>query len=140
MTARVTRLAGAILLEDAGRFFLIGNTKEPCNWHEAGFHTPKEIDAAKQACLRLVPCREISIPSPSLAITSSESAEALAEILAHRFLIRRNGSVSERLWRIVTGETEEHGLLSTESIEASWLVSIPDRIWDIVRDTALKCL
>lgn len=140
MTAKVTRFAGAILLETAAQFFLIGNTKEPCDWRAAGFDTPEEIDAVKCTFFRLSPYREIYLPSHCLLIVSDQNGEALAQILAGRFLIRRNGSVSERLWRIVTGETEEEPLSQMEPFDISWLISMPERVWDIVRDTALKCL
>lgn len=141
MTARAARLAGAILLESAGEYFLIGNTKEPCDWPRAGFDPPVEIDAVRQPFLRLVPCGEIAIVPPFLSIHFSDATtETLAQIVADRFLIRRNGSVSERLWRIITGESDESGTAAAQSIEAGWLVAMPDRIWQIVRDAALKCL
>jgi hypothetical protein len=51
--ARVGRLAGAILAETEGRYFLIGNTKEPCDFRSEGFEQPAAIDALKQAYIRL---------------------------------------------------------------------------------------
>lgn len=141
MTAHISRLAGAILLENAGQFFLVGNTKQPCDWQQAGFEKPAEVDAVKQAFIPLLPVRAITVEGQHLFVDSTNySAEALAQMLADRFLIRRNGSVSERLWRIVTGETDENGAAAEKEIDASWLISMPDRIWEIVRDAALKCL
>ena len=45
--ARVGRLAGAILAESHGHYFLVGNTKAPCDWRKAGFEPPADIDAVK---------------------------------------------------------------------------------------------
>jgi hypothetical protein len=141
MTARLVRLAGAILLENAGQFYLLGNTKQPCDWHQAGFETPAEVDALKSAFIPLMPSREVHVEPPYLLVdTVGKSTEALAQILADRFLIRRNGSVSERLWRIVTCESDESGSPEAQQTDASWLVAMPDQIWEIVRDAALKCL
>ena len=141
MTAHITRLAGAILLENGGQFFLVGNTKQPCDWQQAGFEKPSEIDAVKQAFIPLLAIRPIPVEGQYLVVDSADhSTEALAQLLADRFLIRRNGSVSDRLWRIVTNENDENGASSEQKVDASWLISMPVRIWEIVRDAALKCL
>jgi hypothetical protein len=137
MTGRVSRLAGAILLEADGQQYLIGNTKEPCDWAASRFESPAQIDAVRQPWIRL----EGEGPGiqPALVFTSDAvDAPAIAQMLASRFLIRRNGSVSERLWRIVTGQDDETG--SVNARDATWLLSMPDRIWEIVREAALKCL
>ena len=47
--ARVARLAGAVLVDGGGDYFLVGNTKRPCDWASAGFEPPREIDALAQA-------------------------------------------------------------------------------------------
>lgn len=141
MTASITRLAGAILLEKDGEYFLIGNTKQPCDWQQAGFEKPAEVDAVKQAFIRLTPVGAVTSEGQILTVeTNGYNAEALAQILANRILIRRNGSVSERLWRIVTGENDETGPSTTQPINVTWLIAMPERIWEIVRDAALKCL
>jgi hypothetical protein len=140
MTAQITRLAGAILVESAGQFFLIGNTKQPCDWQQAGFETPAEIDAVKQAFIPLVSIRAVAVERYLFVDTHVHSAEALALIAANRFLIRRNGSVSERLWRIVTGENDENDTPPEQKTNITWLFDMPDRVWEIVRDAALKCL
>ena len=46
--ARVGRLAGALLAETEGRYFLVGNTKEPCDFRALGVEPPPEIDALKR--------------------------------------------------------------------------------------------
>jgi hypothetical protein len=143
MTAQVSRLAGAILLENTGRFFLIGNTKEPCDWFQAGFGQPLEIDLMKNAFIELKPVgnERAEAAMPSISITpNGHSSEALAKVIANRFLIQRNGSVSERLWRVVTGESDEAEIAPETKIDATWLIEMPDRVWQVVRDAVLKCL
>jgi hypothetical protein len=137
MTARAGRLAGAILLEASCNWFLIGNTKEPCDWKAAGFRIPPEVDALRHPWIRLEGANNGM--NAVLVFTSDVvDGSTLAETLARRFLIRRNGSVSERLWHIVTGQQDETD--SVEYTDATWLATVPDRVWDIVREVALKCL
>jgi hypothetical protein len=141
MTAHISRLSGAILLECDGQFLLIGNTKSPCNWLTEGFEAPAEVDAVKQPVLRLTSSNITKSISPVLIVSAIESSgESLAKILADRFLIRRNGSVSERLWRIVTGESDESSTPAEHPIQVNWLVTMPSSVWEIIRETALKCL
>lgn len=136
--ARVGRLAGAILAESKGRYFLIGNTKEPCDFRSQGFEPPVAIDAQKQAYVALTVTGAARIGPPCLRLALE--GEALARLLARRFLIERNGSVSDRLWRLVIGVDEEDEVPEAEEIDAQWLAQIPDRVWDLVRDTVLRCL
>lgn len=135
--ARVGRLAGAILAETGGDYFLIGNLKEPCDFAAVGFETPKEVDAMKQAYIRLTVKHEALIACPYLIIDFE--GEALARLLGERLLIERNGSVSERLWRLIMdpGGREEVSELPTN---AHWLAEVPAEIWQIVRDAVLRCL
>ncbi len=126
--ARVGRLAGALLAESGGQYFLIGNTKEPCDFVAAGFEPPGEpVDALVRPWVRLGATREIALRAPVLAVELE--GEALAARLAESFLIERNGSVSERLWQIVSAAGED----------ARWLGVVPPSIWRIVRDAVLKC-
>jgi hypothetical protein len=137
--ARVGRLAGAILAESNGEYFLVGNTKIPCDWAAAGFERPVELNPAKHAFLRLSQSGPVALGSPHLLFTLE--GEALASELAQRFVIERNGSVSERLWRLVLqrgdvdAEEEPQG-----PVDARWLGEIPAPIWQIVRDTVLRCI
>lgn len=136
--ARAGRLAGAILAESDGRFFLVGNPKEPCDFEAAGFGDPGPIDALARPFLELRPKRSISILPPSIELTTE--GEPLARLLADRFLIARNGSVSDRLWRLVidpeaSGDDQEDSVIA-----ARWLGEMPDPIWRIVRDAVLRCL
>ena len=135
--ALVGRLAGAILAETEGQFFLVGNPKEPCDFASVGFDPPGVINAMERPFLRLSPCRSIQVPQPYL--TLDVEGKALAQLLVDRFVIQRNGSVSDRLWRLVTDPKQENRAGLDGSIDARWLGEIPTEIWHIVRETVLKC-
>jgi hypothetical protein len=132
--ARVSRLAGALILETEGRFFIVGNPKEPCDWSAHGFRDPGVIDAVRE------PYRELlssgSPDLPGLALALPREGEALANELSERLVIKRNGSVSERLWNLISESVARQPL---DVIEARWLVELPEGIWNIVRNTVLRC-
>jgi hypothetical protein len=134
--ARVGRLAGALLVEAGGETWLVGNTKEPCDWSAHGFETPPEMDATKRPWIRLQRSGDVDLAEPHLVIDMD--GEALARELARRMLIERNGSVSERLWRLVAGI--EDGREVPARISAQWLVDVPEAVWHVVRDAVLRCL
>jgi hypothetical protein len=137
--ARVGRLAGAILLETGGEYFLVGNTKEPCDWAAAGFDSPAGV--GESPYLRLVrhadaPAVRLGLPCLALDLAGEEAARRLVQ----RFVIARNGSVSERLWRLVIDPTGDVDDLPETEIDARWLGALPDPIWTVVRDTVLRCV
>ncbi len=134
--ARVGRLAGAILVESAGDYWLVGNPKEPCDWAAQGFETPPEIDAARRPWIGLQRAGQVTLREPHLVIDAD--GEALAPEIAKRLLIERNGSVSERLWRLVVGI--EDGREPPGAVPAQWLVEVPESVWRVVRDGVLRCL
>ena len=136
--ARVGRLAGALLAETRGEFFLVGNTKEPCDFEAAGFESPGEIDALERRYIRLVPRRTVELAAPYLRLELE--GEALAAMLAERLLIERNASVSDRLWRLLMDPSGQEEFPEGEAVDAHWLAQIPSPIWGIVRDTVLRCL
>ena len=136
--ARVGRLAGALLAETGGEFFLIGNTKEPCDFEAAGFEAPGEIDALKRRYIKLAPRGAVELAPPYL--TLGLEGEALAVLLAERLLIERNASVSDRLWRLLMDPSGQEELPEGDAVDARWLAEIPAPIWGIVRDTVLRCL
>ncbi len=138
MMARVGRLAGALLAETGGEFFLVGNTKEPCDFEAAGFESPGEIDALERRYIRLAPRRAVELAAPHLRLDLE--GEALAVLLAERLLIERNASVSDRLWRLLIDPSGQEELPQDEAVDARWLAEIPAPIWGIVRDTVLRCL
>ena len=135
--ARVGRLAGAIVAETEGRYFLVGNTKEPCDFRALGVAPPPEIDALKRPFLPLA--AERSIPLGPTCLTLALEGEALAERLAACFVIQRTGSVSERLWRLVTGAGDEDDEPSSGVVDARWLGEMPLSVWRVVQDTVLRC-
>jgi hypothetical protein len=143
MITRIARLAGAIVVftEVGGEIahYLVGNTKVPCDWAAAGFDRPKERDAKAHPYVRLAALGAIRIPPPYVHVATD--GEAAARLLAERLLVARNGSVSERLWRLVTGETDEgEPAHLPDAIDARWLTEIPEPVWAIVRDAVLRCL
>lgn len=136
--ARVGRLVGAILTETQGRFYLVGNTKVPCDWTAAGFDPPTdEIDALKRPFIFLSPCRAVDLMPPYLQL--DVEGEALPRLLVETFLIQRTGSISERLWNLVTGQQDDDSDEVAVITPARWLGEIPPPIWQIVRDAVLRC-
>jgi hypothetical protein len=133
--ARIGRLAGALLAETEGRFYLIGDLKEPCDFPRAGFAPPGELEPGRPAYRLLSALRPIALDPP--VVTVALEGEELARRLADFLVIKRNGSVSERLWRLVTQPEVNAG---QAEIDARWLGEIPRGIWQIVQDTVLRCL
>jgi hypothetical protein len=135
--ATVGRLAGAMLAETRGEYYLVGNTKVPCDWAAAGFEPPAEIDALERPFIRLSACCAIEIAPPRLLL--EVEGEALPRLLAELFLIERTGSVSERLLRLVLGVSDEDDEPSADTVSARWLGEVPKQVWAVVRDTVLRC-
>jgi hypothetical protein len=139
--ARVGRLAGAILAESAGDYYLVGNPKVPCDWRAAGFEPPGELDARVRPVVRLARLAAASAPPPLGApqLTIDVEGEPLARLLADAFVIPRTGSVSERLWRLAIGDSDDSDRELPDVIPARWLGEIPPAVWQIVRDAVLRC-
>jgi len=138
--ARVGRLAGGLLLEtkldDSPAWFLIGDTKLPCDWPAAGFVPPPERDVIRERFVRLETQGTPALTGTTLAIALDglEAARAIGE----RLTVSRNGSVSERLWGLILGEAEVE-VPSGRTIPCAWLCEMPTAVWDVVRDAVLKC-
>lgn len=135
--ARVARLAGAIVAETLGQYFLVGNTKAPCDWVAAGFDPPGEVDAKVRPFVSLV-----ARSAPNLGadcFTLDLENERLAQKLADLFVVERTGSVSERLWRLARGATDEDFRGPEGTIDGRWLGDIPLGVWRVVRDAVLRC-
>jgi len=130
--SRISRLSGAILAETEGQYFLIGDLKEPCDFTANGFEPPGDIQATVHPYIQLSPTRTIALANPVLKLESE--GEELAKTLAERLIIQRNGSVSDRLWRMIV-----HGHEGSNEIDARWLTEVPTHLWQIVRDNVLKC-
>jgi hypothetical protein len=137
--SRVGRLAGAILAETGGDHFLVGNLKRPCDFAAAGFEKPAvEIDALARPYLRLARSGPLAVPGPWLEL--SLEGEPLLRALAARLLIERNGSVSDRLWRLILSADPDAEPDPGTVIDARWLGEVPAHLWQLVRETVLKCV
>jgi hypothetical protein len=139
---RAYRLAGAIVGVDGDggdEHYLVGNTKQPCDWGAHGFEPPVEIDATKRPFVRLARAGDVTLDGTCLALDGE--GETLARTLADRFLVARNGSVSERLWRLVVGLGDPDAEPPADGVvDARWLGAMPPAIWNVVRDTVLRCV
>ena len=139
MKTRVTRLAGALLVETdvSGEraWFLVGDTKTPCDFSAAGFERPAERDVRLVPYVRLVPAGSPGVGAGASVILTTAGNDA-ARLVAERLLVPRNGSVSERLWRLLWGtdDDEPHG-----ELDARWFCEMPERIWNVVQGAVLKC-
>lgn len=131
--SKIYRLAGAILVETNGEYYLVGELKEPCDFEKHGFERPPESDPDHPVKYkRLKTLGPVSVEEEHLEMETQ--GEELAELLFKRFVILRNYSVSDRLWRVVTVK-KKNGIT-----DARWLEQMPDEVWEIVRENILKCL
>ena len=137
--SRVGRLAGALLAETEGAYFLVGNLKRPCDFAAAGFVRPaEEVDALARPWIRLQRSGPLAVAGPWLAL--SLEGEALARALAERLLVERNGSVSDRLWRLILSDDPDAEPPPPDTVaDARWLGELPRHLWDIVRGAVLRC-
>jgi hypothetical protein len=136
--SRVGRLAGALLAETLGEYFLVGNLKRPCDFAAAGFERPaQEIDALARPYVRLARAGALAVPGPWLALNLE--GEPLVRALAERLLIERNGSVSDRLWRLILSPDPDADPPPDTVIDARWLGEVPVHLWRLVRESILKC-
>jgi hypothetical protein len=137
--SRVGRLAGALLAETGEHHYLVGNLKRPCDFAAAGFERPVgEVDALARPYIRLNRSGPLAVAGPWLSLELE--GEALPRALAERLLIERNGSVSDRLWRLVLSADPDAEIPGDAVIDARWLVEVPSHLWKIVREAVLKCL
>jgi hypothetical protein len=137
--SRVGRLAGAVLVETGGDYFLLGNLKRPCDFAAAGFARPaREIDALARPHVPLARSGPLAVPGPWLEL--SLEGPALLQALSARLLIERNGSVSERLWRLILSPDPDAEPDPAAVIDARWLGEVPAHLWQMVRETVLKCV
>ncbi|HZS41343.1 MAG TPA: precorrin-3B C(17)-methyltransferase [Polyangia bacterium] len=119
--ARIGRYAGSIIVEHDGKQILVGNPKEPCAVGDTlapPYTLPLDGKLPLSGCALLV---------------EHDDLAALAQLISDKLVIARNGSVSERLWRVVTNQQP------SGELRAQWLIEIPQPVWNIVRDTMLKC-
>lgn len=132
--AKAGRLAGAILAQTGDDFYLVGNLKEPCDFAAAGFADPGEIDPLARPFIKLETTGSPEIATPYFEMNLE--GEDLARALARTLVIKRNGSVSERLLNLIWDAEENDG---KDIVDATWLGTMPAEIWDMVRDEVLRC-
>jgi len=137
--ARVGRLAGALLVESDGAYYLVGHLKEPLDFATAGFMRPADLDVRAPRGVRLEATGAPVLAAPWLEI--AREGDALVRLLAARLIVERTGTVSERLWRLVTVSDpgDPTSRPATDAVVASWLADCPDPVWNIVRDAVLRC-
>jgi hypothetical protein len=109
---------GAIVVESGAAQWLVGNPKEPCA------EVPDSLESPYVRALTT------PVPLTGALDVDDGDGETLARAVAARLVIQRNGSVSERLWRLVSGDG---------ATRLQWLVDVPATVWEIVRDTVLRC-
>jgi hypothetical protein len=138
--ARVGRLAGGLLLEtrlgSRAAWFLVGDTKVPCDWPAAGFAPPPERDVIRERFIQLEVRGAPSLTGTTLSV-ALDGVEA-ARVVGERLTVNRNGSVSERLWGLILGEDEVEQPTG-RVIPCGWLCEMPTAVWDAVREAVLKC-
>lgn len=134
--AIISRLGGAILAKTEDLYYLVGDLKEPIDFAKHGFTRPAEREVKEIPFVVL----EVSGPvqEPKAVLMMDLEGLPLAKKLASSFMIRRNGSISERLWTLVE-ESSADAKDGTRIKDANWLAATPDDIWDIVRDSVLRC-
>jgi len=132
--AKVGRLHGALLAESEGRFYLVGDLKEPADFAAAGFKDPADLLPLENQFVELEVVGQANLTEPYF--TCSLKGEALARKLFHRLVIKRNGSVSSRLWNLIFEAKENAG---QTVVDADWLIQMPDEIWEIVQEQVLRC-
>ncbi|SMF40108.1 precorrin-3B C(17)-methyltransferase [Pseudobacteriovorax antillogorgiicola] len=132
--ALIGRIAGAILLRTEEKSYLIGDLKEPCSFEDRGFHPPLERDVIKHPFVEIQTNGKDVICDDDYELVVTEDSSLPSKIV-DRFLIFRNGSISERLWGLVTESSEAEG----KRVNAEWLMQTPDDVWEIVRDSVLRC-
>ena len=133
-TSKVTRLAGAILAETNGDYYLVGELKEPCDFLKYGFQAPPESTPENPVKYNKLTVAGRVASEEGGCLEMETQGENLAELLFRRFVILRNYSVSDRLWRVATVRQDKDG-----RVDGRWLEQMPDDVWEIVRENILKC-
>lgn len=131
---KLGRLHGAILIEIDNQYFLVGDLKEPADFEAAGFADPGEILPLQNHFIALSVNGKIKISEHEF--TCKQSGDEFLEKAFHRFVIKRNGSVSNRLWNLLLNTQGRNVTVS----DISWLFEMPDSVWEIVQDQILRCV
>ena len=167
---KLTRLCGTCILECISlpindlqkdlnysstiSYYMLCDIKEPCDFVKNGFERPEQekLDSMKeQRFLQLKALGTESVKSTlpqeealyAFLDTSRENKEEIhiEDILSdiyQKISIERTGLVSERLWELL----ESHSSLyeSQQKKDITWLFTMPQDIWEIVRTEMLQCV
>ena len=132
--SKLAFIHGAYLVESEGRYFQVGNTKEPANYEKAGFVAPQNFVPLEQKYVELEVCGTPEIKEPY--VTFTEEGEGLCEKVYQRLVIKRNASTSTRMWYLFFDAEEYSG---QRVIDLQWLMEIPAEIWEIIQDEVWTC-
>lgn len=135
----IARLCGAIVFRSEGHYFLIGELKEPCVFEEYGFELPQREGTADRHWVELRlkdPCVQSKL---NFSVALNFSGPLGANQVYRSFAIYRNSSISERLMNLVLDVSPRFQLKEQEMIDARWLSGLPFSIWQMIRDSILKC-
>lgn len=151
----VMRLGGALMMVSpaSGYMALVGETKEPVDFEALGLYPPPlNRMASLEPVFQLKPKGPVTLQRPqlALAVPENQTEEWLAEYVAKTLLIRRNGSVSERLWNLAIessppliqtlGQNSPPWLEQLDGVrDLTWLTIVPLSVWEIVRESVLRC-
>ncbi len=128
----IGRLAGAVLARSGERWFLVGEPKVPL---DLAAHRLREVGRLRHGEHEIVELTrdETGARDPlALPFTMPLEAEALARRLHDVFVITRNNSVSERLFRFLDGA--QRG-----SPDLTWVALAPPEAIALIRDGLLRC-
>ena len=139
--ALVSRLGGSLLVTISTSYFVVGELKRPVDWPAEGFEPPVHLSAGLEDEGERLPWFEISGSPPSdrgicLSLDDEYDSRSLCDELHKRMTIQRNGSVSERLWDLVMDHSTS---IDEQRVDGRWLVETPIAVWDMVRDSMLRC-
>jgi hypothetical protein len=123
-------------LSNRAAWFLVGDTKVPCDWRSAGFEPPRERDVIRERFVELEVCGAPALIGTTLSV--GLVGQDAARVIGERLTVSRNGSVSERLWTLILGEDEIEAP-SGRTIPCEWLCEMPAEVWNVVRESVLKC-
>jgi hypothetical protein len=137
------RYCGSIVLVGDAQAFVVGYPKIPGSFVEIGWENPAEIEAwtgfFQPLCMAAQGTINVATePLSRLRFAYDGELAALAEIVVQRLIIARNGSVSERLWNLCLAAKVDR-MAQGAPQDDTWLIAVPERIWQIVREDVLKC-
>ena len=135
---KIGRCAGTLLVEIEDKFYIIGETKEPFDFTSMGLSNPQALG---ESPIRLLEQIDTTNPWETASChyiihQTDQPFQEYLDRLSEIFIIRRNSMISERIWELVARIEEP---IPEDFWPAGWLFDSPEMVWDIVRDTMLRC-